>query len=112
LYFSDEEGMYEVMRTISLGHDGTLPDDVFSPTSSTGSPTQMAKHLLSTGHNSDEEASNSNYMFMSPATLNQSKNRHISAQVYSDALPTPLTVAVVPKPNDLKKKKEVVVKPT
>ena len=74
LNFSDEESVYEVMKSIPLGHNNTLPR-VFSPTSSlTESPTQTAKHLLSTEHQSDDE---SDYMFMSPATLNQSKKVYL-----------------------------------
>jgi len=60
------------MRSISLSHDGTLPDGhVFSSISSTESPTQEAQHLPSTERDSEEEESD--YMFMSPVTLNPSK---------------------------------------
>jgi len=52
------------MKSLPLSHDGTLPDSIFPPTSSTGSPTQTD---LAAEHNSDEDELD--YTFMSPELL-------------------------------------------
>ena len=65
LNFSDEEGVYEVMKSIPLGHDSMPPGVSSLMSSSTESPTQTAKHHLSAEDQADDE---SEYMFMSPSS--------------------------------------------